>query len=37
MIQKHTKLTLFVVFFERDSGLQHCVSNLVKEHSHLDI
>ena len=24
---------LFRLFAERDSGVQHCVSNLVKEHS----
>ena len=32
-VQKHTKHTLFCVFLGRDSGVQHCVSNLVKEHS----
>ena len=31
--QKHTKHTLFRVFEGRDSEVQHCVSNLVKEHS----
>ena len=35
VIQKHTKHTLFVVFLGRDSGFQHCVYNLVKEHSSL--
>ena len=32
-IQKHTKHTLFHVFVCGDSEVQHCVSNLVKEHS----
>ena len=32
MIQKHTKHTLFRVFECWDSGVQHCVYNLVKEH-----
>jgi hypothetical protein len=32
-IQKHTTRTLFRVFECLDSGVQHCVRNLVKEHS----
>ena len=32
-VQKHTKHTLFRVFEYWDFGVQHCVSNLVKEHS----
>jgi len=32
-IQKHTKYTLFRVFLCGDSGVEHCVYNLVKEHS----
>ena len=34
-VQKHTKHTLFRVFLCGDSGVEHCVSNLVKEHSSL--
>ena len=37
VIQKHTKRTLFRVFDERDSGVRHCVRNLVKEHSSFDL
>ena len=32
--QRHTKHTLFRVFLGRDSGVRHCVGNIVKEHSH---
>ena len=32
VIQKHTKHTLFRVFEGIESGVQHCVSNLVQEH-----
>ena len=37
MIQKHTKRTLFRVFAWKDSWVQHCVSNLVKERSSFDL
>ena len=36
-VQKHTKHTLFYVFLCWDSGVRHCVSNLVKEHSSFEL